>query len=95
MVALLCNQRRSKGSHDARDIRADSPAARDFLKASKHCVIVKGTALNHYMTAEIRGICDLDNLKQRIFNDRISQTCGDICYGSPFLLPGEIHHAVV
>ena len=63
MVALSGDQGCSEGAHDACDIRTDSPAAGDPLKAAEHGVIVEGSALHHYMASKIRGICDFDYLK--------------------------------
>ena len=62
-VALSCDQGSAEGTHDTCDIRADGFTARNLFKASKHSVIIEGTALHNYMFSKIRGVGDLDHLK--------------------------------
>ena len=53
MEAFSCDQRSTESSHDAGDIRADNLHTGDALKAAEHGIIVKGTALNHHVPAQL------------------------------------------
>ena len=61
--ALPSDQRRAEGAHDAGDVGAHGLAAGNFLKAAQHGVVVKGSALNHHVAAQIRGARNFNYLK--------------------------------
>ncbi len=61
-VALPGDQSRAEGPHDAGDIRADGLAVRDFLKASKHRVVVEGASLDNDVPPKLRSVGNLDYL---------------------------------
>ena len=86
VIPLSGNEGGSEGSHDAGDIRADRIAAGNFLKASEHRIVVEGAALNHHMGAQVRGLCDLDHLKQSVFDDGVGQSGRNIRHGGALLL---------
>ena len=86
VVAFPGNQGRAKGSHNACDVWAYCLASRYFLKTPEHGVIVKRAALDHHMFPQVRGIGNLDYLKQGILNDGISQARGNVSHRGPFLL---------
>ena len=60
--------------------------AGDLLKAAEDRIVVEGTALHNHVFSEVGGVGDLDNLKQGIFDDGVSQSGRDIRNGSAFLL---------
>ena len=63
---------------------ASQPA--DLLEAAQHGIVIEGTALNHNTLAEIAGIGDLDYLEQRILDDGVGQSGGNIGNLGAFLL---------
>ena len=75
---LSGNQCGTKGTHDTRNIRTDGFTTRNLFEASKDCIIIEGTALNHDFFAQLGGIGYLDYLKQSVFDNGISQTGGNI-----------------
>ena len=85
-AALLCDQGRAERTHDAGDVRADDLALRDPLEASKNRVIVKCPALDDDILSELACVGDLYDLVEGIFDDRISQACGDVRNGRALLL---------
>ena len=86
IVALSCNQSRTEGTHDTGDVRADCLTAGDLLKAAENRIVVEGTALHDHVFSEVGGIGDLDNLKQGVFDDGVSQSGGNIRNGSALFL---------
>ena len=85
-IALTGDKSSSEGTHDTCDIRADSFAAGDPLKASEDCVVVEGSALDNDILSEVAGGSDLDDFKQGIFDDRVGETGGDIRDGCALFL---------
>ncbi len=86
LVMLACNQGSTEGAHDAGNVRTDSLAAADSLKAAKNGIVIEGAALNNDVFAEILRVGNLDNFIKRIFDNGISKTGGNIGNGSAFLL---------
>ena len=82
IAAFSRDESGSKCTHDTGNVRADGLAACDFLKASQNSIIVEGTALNHNVFAQVGCAGDLDDLKQRVLDDGVSKTGGDIRNGS-------------
>ena len=85
-IPLSCDQSGSESAHDTGDVRTDNLAVSDLFQASQHGVIVKGSALYHDMLSKFRRVGNLDDLKECIFDDRISKTCGNIRNRSAFFL---------
>ena len=86
VMAFPGNQGSAESSHDPCNVRPHCLTAGDLFKALQHGVIVKGTALNHHMLSQIRGIGDLNDFKQGVFDHRISQAGGNIRHRGSFLL---------
>ena len=84
--APLCQQRRAKGPHDARNIRTDDLHLRDFLKGAQHRLVVEGSALNHNVPPQFPGVRQLDDLEQSVFDYAVSQAGGNIGNLRPLLL---------
>ena len=80
------DQRGSEGAHDTGDVRTDSAAARYALKTPQHGVVVKRSALDDDIRAEVFWVGQLNYFKQCIFDDGDGKPGGDICDRSPFLL---------
>ncbi len=85
-IALPCDQSGTEGTHDTGDIRADASQSADLLKTAENRVVVEGTALYDHVFAELGGVGNLDNLKQGVFDDGVSQSGGDIGDGSALFL---------
>ena len=85
-VTVSCDKCSTECTHDTCDIRADRLTAGDCLEASKNCIVVERTALYNDMLAKFCRVRQLDNFKQRIFDNGVSKSGGDICYGSAFFL---------
>ena len=66
LMALTCDECGTKGTHDTCDIRSCGMYTCDFLEASKHGIIVEGTALYYDIFTEVACIRQLDNLEKRI-----------------------------
>ena len=58
-------------THDAGDIGSDRLASGNSLKASQYCIVVEGYSLHYDVGSEILGISQLDDLEQRIFDNRV------------------------
>ena len=86
VIALPGNQGRAESAHDPGNIRPDDFAVRDLLKGPEDGVIVEGASLYNDIAPQLTGIRDLNDFVERIFNDGISQACGDVRDRSPFLL---------
>ena len=80
------NQSRAKSAHQAGDIRAGSVHPGNFLKGSKHRLVVEGAALDNNVPTQILRGCQLDDLVQGIFDDGVGKACGDIGDGGSLLL---------
>ena len=61
-VSFPGNQSSSESSHDSGNIRTDGFTACNLFKGTEHGVVVKGSALNHDMMSQLRGIGNLDYL---------------------------------
>ena len=86
LIPFSCDQSRTESSHDSGDIRTDDLAFGNLFQASQYRIIIECTALNDDMLSERRGIGYLDDLKQRVFDDGIGKSGGDIIHTGPFLL---------
>ena len=84
--AVTGDQGRAERAHDACDIRAGGLDARDALKGAQHGLIVERAALHDDMAAHVAGIGKLNDLIQRIFDDGVGETSGDILHGRALLL---------
>ena len=84
--ALACDQGRAEGTHDAGNVGAHALTLRRALEGAEHSVIVEGTALHHNVLAEARGIGNFDDLKERVLDDRVSETGRNIGDGCALLL---------
>ena len=60
--------------------------AGDLLKTAENRIVVEGTALHDHVFSEVGGVGNLDNLKQGIFDDGVSQSGRDIRNGSALFL---------
>ena len=78
LMAFAGNQCSTECTHDSGDIRTDSFAACNLFEASQNCIIVEGTTLHNNVFAKFGSVRNLDNLIQSIFDNRVSQTCGNI-----------------
>ena len=85
-VSLAGDKGSSERTHDTCDIRTDRLAVCDLLEASQYGIIVKRTALYDDMISEFGGAGHLDNFKERVLDDRVSQACGNIRDRSPLFL---------
>ena len=85
-VVASGNQSRAKSTHQAGDIRTGGVHPGDFLKGSKHRLIVESATLNHDVPTQILRGCQLDDLVQGIFDDGVGKTRGDIGDGGSLLL---------
>ena len=86
LPALPRNQRRAEGTHDACDVGTHALTLRRALKGAEHGVVIEGTALHHDVLAEARGIGNLNDLKERVLDDRVRKTRRDISDGCALLL---------
>ena len=86
MVPFTGNQCCSKCSHDSGDIRADSLAVGDFFKAAQYSIVIESTALDNNVLTKFRCVGNLDNLEQRILDDGVGKTGGNIGNRSAFFL---------
>ena len=84
--ALSGDECRSKRAHDACNIGAHNFHACDALEATEHGIVVKGASLYHHMMPQLRGVGELDNLIEGVFDDGVGKSCGDIRHGSALLL---------
>ena len=80
------DQSRAESPHDTGDVRAYRMAAGDSLKGTENCVIIKCAALHNDLAAQLFRIGQLDDLKDRVLDDRIGKTGGDIADTGAFLL---------
>ena len=86
LVALPGDEGSAEGAHDTGDIRADGLAVGDLLKAAENGIIIEGTALDDNIFAQLCGGRHLDDLEQGVFDDGVSQPCGDVRHrGTLFL----------
>ena len=85
-VMVLRNQSRTKSTHQTGNVRASSIHTGDFLKGPENCLVVKGAALNNDMLAQILGICKLDDLVERVFDDGVGKTCRNVGNRGSFFL---------
>ena len=77
-VSVLCDKSSTKSTHDTCNIRSYCFTARYALKTSENCVIVKCTALNHDLFAEVFRVCKFYNFKQGVFDNRVCKTCWNV-----------------
>ncbi len=84
--ALFADDSASVSAHDACNIRPDDLASGDLLKGHQDSIIVEGASLYNDLLAHFAVITDLDDLLQRVADDRIRQSCADIADRSAFLL---------
>ena len=77
---------RSGFTHDTGNVRADCLTAGDLLKTAENRIVIEGTALYDHVFSEIGGVGNLDNLKQGVFDDGVSQSGRNICDGSALFL---------
>ncbi len=87
----------AESPHNAGNIRTHGLASGDFLKAAQDGVVVESTSLDHNISAQLRGVGDLDHLEQGVLDDRVGQPSGDVGHSSPFFLglfyPGVHKHS--
>ena len=76
----------TKSTHDTGDIGTDRFASGDKFETSQDSIIIKSTALHYDLFSQFRSIGYFDHFKQSIFNDRISQSGGNICHFRPLFL---------
>ena len=86
LVMLSGDQCRTESTHDTGDVGTDGLAVGNFLKAAQNGIVVEGTALYYDIFTKLRSIGDFDHLKQSILDNGVSKSCGDVGYGSAFLL---------
>ena len=84
---LLCQQRRTDGSHDARIGRAGHLAADVLLQRCKHRIVTEGAALDNDGISQRIQIGNADDLGEHILDDRPAETGHDV--------PGEFAVALL
>ncbi len=80
------NQRCAESAHNARDIGTDCLTAGDLFKASKNRVVVESASLYHNVLSEGGGVGDFNYFKERVLDNGVGQSRGNIGDGSAFLL---------
>ena len=85
-MAFAGNQCSTESTHDSGNIRTDSFAAGNLFETSQNCIIVESTTLYNDVSAKFGSIRNFDNLIERIFDNRVSKTCGNIGNLSSFFL---------
>ena len=85
-VAFAGDERRAESSHDACNVRADGVASCNLLEAAENRIVVEGTALHDDVVPQLRCAGDLDDLKERVLDDRVGKSGGDIRYRGTFFL---------
>ena len=91
--AVAGEQGRAVGAHAAGDVGADGRAAAELLEGAQRGVAHEGSALDHDLPADGLGVAHLDDLEQRVLDDRVGQARGDVAHGGALLL-GLLHAAV-
>ncbi len=81
------------GAHAPGDVGADGRAAAELLEGAQRGVAHEGAALDHDLPADGPGVAHLDDLEQRVLDDRVGQARGDVAHGGALLL-GLLHAAV-
>ena len=72
--------------HIPRDIRTDCINFRKLLERAQYRIVQERSALHDDLRAHLMRIADLDNLEERILDDRNSQPGSDIAHRCAFLL---------
>ncbi len=85
-IMLTGNQRRAERAHHTGNVRADDLNARELLKRAKHCLVVEGAALHDNVRTELLRVGELDDLEQRILDDRAGKSGADVLNGCALLL---------
>ena len=85
-ITFSGNQSCTECTHDSGNVRADRFTVRDFLKASKNCIIIEGTSLNNNMISEFGCVRYFDYLEQGILDNRISKSGWNVSNRGTFFL---------
>ena len=85
-IVLAGDQGSTEGAHDTGDIRTDGFSAGHQFEGTEYGIVIEGSALHHDLMTQLFRVGQLAHLKQRIFDDGIGKSCGDVLYGSTLLL---------
>ena len=86
LKTLSCDQGCTERTHDTCDIRADRFTVGDLFKASQYRIVIECTTLYDDIFSKLGSIGYFDNFVQRVLDNRVSQTGGDISDGSALFL---------
>ena len=85
-VTVFRYQRGTEGTHNTGNIGACNFHTGDPFKGPQYRLVIEGSALDHDMLAQLRWVCQLDDLIQRVLDNGIRKACGDIGNGCTFFL---------
>ena len=91
--AVACQQSRAPRTHEPRDVGTDGIVAGQILERPKHGVVQKRSALHDGMLAQFACITQLDDLEQRVLDDRVGKPGADVGHAGAFFL--RLLHAAV
>ena len=86
LITFTGDQGSTESTHDSGDIRTDGFTVGDLFKASQNCIIIESTTLYNDMFTKFGSIRNFDNFIQRILDNGVSKTCGNIGNFSAFFL---------
>ena len=92
-VAVARQQGRAERAHVARDVRAHGVHFGELLERAQHGVVQERAALHDDLRAHVVRVADLDDLEQRVLDDRDGQAGGDVAHRGAFFL-GLLHARV-
>ena len=77
-ISLTGDQGGSKRPHDACNVRTDRFTAGNLFKAPQNRIVVERTALHDDMVSKFRCAGYFDDLKERVLDDRVCQSGGNV-----------------
>ena len=80
------DKRRAVGPHQPCDVHAGDASFSEIFKRAQHRFVVEGAALNHDFLRQHVELLKLNHLIQRVFDDRVRKTGGNIGNRRAFLL---------
>ena len=86
LITLACDQRRTKGTHDAGDIRTGDMGIEEVLEGTEDGIVIEGTTLYDDVPAEILRVGHLDDLVERVLDDGVGEAGRDIADTCALLL---------
>ena len=88
--AVAGEKRGAVAAHAAGDVGADGLAAREFLERAERGVAHERAALDHDVATDLLGVTHLDDLEQRVLDDRVGEPRRDVSHRGALLL-GLLH----